>query len=281
MRTRTQTYTYTHVHTHTRTRMHKTCIKCVHINGHTCTHTCARTHTHMHQTHLCPPPTAQDTVSLLCTPGYKALPFEAMPSSPQGVSGCQARLMDGTARLSKLPHVFIMAMSVGQAASGLCKCQLVTTCALQKADVKADWGSGWPPARRDHPGSAPRLAGTLVTVLLPWPLATEIRVWKVTLGHQGSPTGRPQPAGRVGRAASRGPGAQASPGGAREPAQCPFGSLGKVLWPHPAPLRPQTQTEGLSHRRLNNSYALRSDLVPGTSYSLQGPYHPNSIKKAA
>lgn len=36
----------------------------------------------------------------------------------------------------KLPHVFIMAMSVGLAASGLCKCQLVTTCALQKADVK-------------------------------------------------------------------------------------------------------------------------------------------------
>lgn len=107
------------------------------------------------------------------TPGGKALPFEAMPSSPQGLSRCQAGLMDGTARLSKLPRVFIMAMSVGQAASGLCKCQLVTTCALQKADVTADWGRRWPPAPRDHPGSVLRLPGTLVPMLLPWPLVEE------------------------------------------------------------------------------------------------------------
>lgn len=50
--------------------------------------------------------------------------------------------MDGMAQLSKPPHVFIMAMSVGQAASGLCKCQVVTTCVLQKADVKGAGGRG-------------------------------------------------------------------------------------------------------------------------------------------
>ena len=82
----------------------------------------------------------------------------------------------------KLPHVFITALSVGQPASGLCKCQLVTTCAPQKADVKAGQGSRAqaprPPRGSAHTGRAP------VTVLFPWPLARELKDMGSDTSHQ-------------------------------------------------------------------------------------------------
>lgn len=53
--------------------------------------------------------------------------------------------------------------------SGLCKCQMVTTCALQKADVKVSWCRRALPGRQDHPGAALTPARSLVTVALPRP----------------------------------------------------------------------------------------------------------------
>lgn len=103
--------------------------------------------------------------------------------------------MDGTARLSKLPRVFIMAMSVGQAASGLCKCQVVTTCALQKADVTADGAAdGRLRAQTTQgqcsacPDSAPRAASLA--------FGGGNRGWKVTRGHRQPDVARSAPSGR-------------------------------------------------------------------------------------
>ena len=72
-------------------------------------------------------------------------------------------------------------MSVGQPASGLCKCQLVTTCASQKADVKAAGEAER--VHGDHPGAA-RTQPSSGHTLLPWPLARELKDMKSDTGHQ-------------------------------------------------------------------------------------------------
>ena len=72
-------------------------------------------------------------------------------------------------------------MSVGQPASGLCKCQLVTTCASQKADVKAAGEAER--VHGDHPGAA-RTQPSSGHTLLPWPLARELKDMESDTGHQ-------------------------------------------------------------------------------------------------
>lgn len=72
-------------------------------------------------------------------------------------------------------------MSVGQPASGLCKCQLVTTCASQKADVKAAGEAER--VHGDHPGAA-RTQPSSGHMLLPWPLARELKDMESDTGHR-------------------------------------------------------------------------------------------------
>lgn len=78
-------------------------------------------------------------------------------------------------------------MSVGQPASGLCKCQLVTTCASQKADVKAAGEAER--VHGDHPGAVRTQPGSGHT-LLPGPLARELKDMESDTGHQDRSDGK-------------------------------------------------------------------------------------------
>lgn len=114
--------------------------------------------THLQSPHSSPPlsPAAQGTQHPQGTHLAGGWSFEVSP--PCGALRHRAGLVDGTAQLSKALRVFIMAMSVGWAASGLCKCQLMTTCALQKADVKGAGGCGGTACTRRPPRAACTLA---------------------------------------------------------------------------------------------------------------------------
>ena len=78
-------------------------------------------------------------------------------------------------------------MSVGQPASGLCKCQLVTTCASQKADVKAAGEAER--VHGDHQGAVRTQPGSGHT-LLPGPLARELKDMERDTGQQDRSDGK-------------------------------------------------------------------------------------------
>lgn len=92
---------------------------------------------------------------------------------PHQDSGCHAGLMDGTARLSKTATCVYYSDECGPTRFWLVsKCQMVTTCAPQKADVKAGRGRGarseTTQGQRSHwPHSGPRVA--------PWPWARALK----------------------------------------------------------------------------------------------------------
>lgn len=59
---------------------------------------------------------------------------------------------DGRAQLGTAAACVYCDDECGPGRSGLCQCQLVTTCALQKADVKGAGAAESPPTPWDHPG---------------------------------------------------------------------------------------------------------------------------------
>ena len=108
-------------------------------------------------------------------------------------------------------------MSVGQAASGFCKRQMVTVCALQKADVKADGAADRRPRAETTQGQGSGWPGLWPPRCFPGLWRENRGVEKVTPGRTWGPWGPGQPR--------------------RSPGACTLlrSALWKVLRPHSSP----------------------------------------------